>query len=124
VEGLLGLITDRRLQGLFGIKAGTRWREVGLFGKVRPGLVNFQNKLYVVCVTAPCLPLTSSQTELALDLGAAIEFYPSRRLALRFDVGDLWIGGTGNDVLRTDDVRITLDLGHNLQVNAGVGIRF
>ena len=62
--------------------------------------MNFQNKLYVVCVTAPCPPLASSQTELALDLGAAIEFYPSHRLVLRFDVGDLWIGGTGNDILR------------------------
>ena len=118
------MTTDRRVQALFGMKAGTRWEWLGLFGKVRPGVVHFRNELHVVCVTEPCPPIASSQTELALDLGGIVELYPTPQLVIRFDVGDLWIRGTGNDVPGSGNVKFTRDLGHNFQVSSGLSIRF
>jgi hypothetical protein len=118
------MLSDRRIQAFFGVKAGTRWEDFGLFVKARPGLVNFHNELEVVCVTYPCPPLSSSQTELAFDLGGAIELYLSRGIALRVDVGDLWIRGTGNDILNDDLFTATGELGHNFQWTTGVSFRF
>src|SRR5712692_9524671 len=51
-----------KAQALFGIKAGTRGRRVGLFGKIRPGLVNFSNfnRAIEPCFQAHCPPLPAS----------------------------------------------------------------
>ena len=106
------------LQGLFGAKAGWRGERVGVFGKARPGFLRYEEPL--VCVTAPCPNRTV--TQFALDLGGVLEFYPSRHLVTRFDVGDTLIRGerlTGALPLITKDV-----FRHNLQMSAGVGFRF
>lgn len=113
------VFTDRRIQGLFGVKAGVRYERVGFFGKLRPGFMSFHNQVEVVCITQPCPPLSSAQTEFVLDAGGVIEFYPARRWMVRFDLGDTWVRGTGND-----GVRFARELGHNFQVNAGIGMRF
>ena len=106
------------LQGLFGAKAGWRGERVGVFGKARPGFLRYEEP--VVCVTAPCP--NPVLTEFALDLGGVLEFYPSRNLVTRFDVGDTLLRGeriTGTFPLVRKDV-----FRHNLQVSAGVGFRF
>lgn len=106
------------LQGLFGAKAGWRGERVGVFGKARPGFFRYEEPL--VCVTTPCPNRTV--TQFALDLGGVLEFYPSRNLVTRFDVGDTLIRGervTGIFPNARKDV-----FRHNLQVTAGVGFRF
>ena len=52
-------------------------------------------------------------TEFALDYGGVLELYPSRHVALRFDVGDT--------VIRFGNLGFT---SHNLQITPGVAFRF
>lgn len=40
-------LTDRRIQGLFGVKVGVRYERVGFFGKLRPGFLNFHNRVAI-----------------------------------------------------------------------------
>jgi hypothetical protein len=112
--------SDRRIEGLFGVKAaGYRSDRLGLFAKVRPGFIHFRSVMWVVCINPPCNPPRDSRTEAAFDLGAVVEVYPSRGVAIRFDLGDTYIRGNGGKFfLQTDR------LGHNLQLNGGIGFRF
>ena len=96
-------------QGLFGIKAGTRIKKVGIFAKVRPG---FQTSLAY-----------NDKTRLALDVGAVAEFYPNRHLVLRFDAGDVIIP-FGDAVGGRRLFPQRLDTTHNFQYSLGVGVRF
>ena len=70
------------IEGLFGAKLGHRWHSWGLFGKVRPGFIYYEN-------AAPRLGLsdTRSLTRFASDFGIIAEVYASRHSTLRFDVG-------------------------------------
>jgi hypothetical protein len=61
--------------------------------------------------------LAGGRTAFALDLGGVVEFYPSRRVVMRFDLGDTVVNFRGNFAGRS----LTT---HNLQFNAGVGYRF
>jgi hypothetical protein len=106
------------VQGLFGVKAGWRGDKVGVFGKARPGFFHYEEP--VVCITSPCNNPTF--TKFALDLGGVLEFYPSRSLVTRFDLGDVMIRQqriTGSFPPAAKDV-----FHHNLQFSAGVGFRF
>lgn len=123
----------RITQGLFGIKTGIRKDKIGIFGKARPGFVSSggavrtefpggngpdpNNRFGLKKVRA---------TQLTLDVGGVLEFYPSRRTIIRFDVGDT--------ITRYPDVQfICFPAGilcpedvykHRLQISAGVGFRF
>ncbi len=122
-----------KTQALFGIKAGTRSRRVGLFGKIRPGFVNFSNFMRqpepCICSNPP--PLEFSETDLALDVGGVVEFYTSRRTFIRVDVGDtivhsnsgktIWSPALQDGVVGIKSaIRST---SHNLQLNVGMGFR-
>lgn len=98
-------------QGLFGIKAGTRIKRVGVFAKVRPG---FQTNFYVN---------EREQARFALDVGGVVEFYPNRHVVLRFDAGDLIIP-FGNDVVGDGFFAQRLGTTHNFQSSLGVAVRF
>jgi hypothetical protein len=122
----------RKLQGLFGLKAGSRSDKVGVFGKVRPGFVRFESAL-----DCPLGDVSRCGrfgiTDFAIDLGGVIELYPTSRTIVRFDLGDTVIfnrkrefitvvpepGGAGG---------VTVPLGgnttHNIQFSVGFGIRF
>jgi hypothetical protein len=87
-------------QALFGARIGHRFGGIGVFAKLRPGLVRFDPNLYV-----PKLG-----TRPALDASGTIEFYSRRHLASRVDFGDtiVWYGsdivippisGIGGDVI-------------------------
>jgi hypothetical protein len=95
---------SRRTQGLFGVKTGIRSDGVGIFGKIRPGFIHFGDG-----APGP----SSGATEFALDLGGVFEVYPSRPVALRFDLGDT--------IIRFGGLGFT---SHNLQFTAGVALRF
>lgn len=127
----------RRIQALFGLKTGLRFDKAGIFGKIRPGLIH-TNQLQVQNYPCsfggfgtvelplpPCVYAREGRSSFALDLGAVVEFYPSRRTVVRFDIGDTIIrnrvssfGGIGGALAA---VRFTT---HNFQFNAGVGFRF
>jgi hypothetical protein len=97
-------LDSQRTQGLFGVKYGMRSEKAGIFGKLRPGFIRFG---------AGSSPVGQSATEFALDFGGVFELYPSRHVALRFDVGDT--------VIRFGNLGLT---SHNLQITPGVAFRF
>jgi Outer membrane protein beta-barrel domain len=113
----------RRFQGQFGVKSGLRFDRFGVFGKVRPGFINTKYNVLLLCaqpvcltngvctqIFLPCSTVTIADTGFSLDVGGVLEFYPSKRITMRFDVGDT----IGNHPFAT----------HNLQLSAGVGFRF
>ena len=135
----------------FGVKAGKRFKKVGVFGKVRPGFVTFTETSEFTGFQAELVPDPIRRGQLVLvdvpqfrigkatyfstDIGGVVEFYPSRRIVTRFDVGDTIIryGEYGVSAavvcplccpcvpqlfLRPPETK------HNLQFSAGVGIRF
>ena len=125
----------QKTQGLFGVKVGVRREKFGVFGKVRPGFVHFshleESLDFIFCRPPLCTPFFPpvSETDYALDVGGVVEFYPSRRIALRFDVGDTIIKpNSGRQVtLPVEDfpiVQIVRSITHNLQISAGIGFRF
>jgi len=76
-----------------GLKAGFRTRRFGYFAKFRPGIVRFAKTLEEEDITPTAISLRIDKfTNLAFDTGGVIEFYPSRHLVLRVDMGDdiLW----------------------------------
>jgi hypothetical protein len=81
---------------LVGLKSGFRWNRFGAFGKGRAGLWHI------------------ARNHFAIDLGGVLEFYPSRRTAVRIDVGDaILFYGPG-----------PLGTVHNFQPGLGVSYRF
>lgn len=87
--------------GFFGAKAGKRWERFGLFGKVRPGFLTFDNAVRGETLLFTPAPgglgsietvlsfRTGRLTQRALDLGGVAEYYPARHWALRWDFGDM-----------------------------------
>lgn len=71
-------------QVMMGARAGRRFGMIGLYGKVRPGFMQFDTNAYV-----PRLG-----TQAALDAGGILEFYSRRHVAMRVDFGDtvVWYG--------------------------------
>ena len=98
-------------QGLFGIKAGTRIKRVGIFAKVRPG---FQTNFVVN---------DREQARFALDVGGVAELYPNRHVVLRFDAGDVIIP-FGSKIVGEGLFAQRLGTSHNFQYSLGVTVRF
>jgi len=121
-----GFNNVRRFQGQFGIKSGLRFDRFGVYGKVRPGFVNTKYEVPVFCIQGPCPPIIDKDTGFSMDLGGVVEFYPSKLVTVRFDVGDTIINRrelpyyfAGLFGLPTSNFAT-----HNLQLGAGVGFRF
>ena len=124
--------SGRLLQGQFGLKAGKRFGKFGIFAKARPGLVSFSKALAQVgTITindANGQPVTfpifgeKRRTHFSMDLGGVLEFYPSRRILTRIDVGDTIIH-YGSDSFFPFSQATSRNT-HNLQISAGIGFRF
>ena len=140
----------RTVQALFGVKAGKRFERFGIYGKARPGFVRFSRAVtgyervpFPPSFIAPeqfpggefPLPRFGARTEFATDIGGVVEFYPSRRIVTRFDIGDTIIrygartrafqvyeGTPLRSVVR--EFRQDAITTHNFQFSAGVGFRF
>jgi hypothetical protein len=122
-------------QGQFGLKAGKRFGKFGLFAKVRPGFASFSKTVVQIGTTTlvdpngqtVTIPVFGSRrkTHFSMDVGGVLEFYPSRRVLTRIDVGDTIIN---YDAASGFPVGLTLQTDgrttHNLQVSAGIGFRF
>lgn len=112
------------LQGLFGLKGGIRRNHFGFFGKVRPGFHSYSQALSGISGSGT-LSFDRS-TNLVLDLGGIVEFYPHEHGTIRFEAGDTHI------YFGTRDVHLdgTLEpfgggkLRHTIQFNVGYGWRF
>lgn len=126
----------RAAQGLFGVKIGKRYKRFGIFAKARPGVMSFTRGKYdfVPNNDGSSFPFdfrTERATHLAFDVGGVLEFYPSKRIVTRFDIGDTIIRyGDTNAPLITGppfvvtQVRVPGETRHNFQFNAGVGFSF
>src|ERR1041384_2742564 len=126
----------RALQGQFGIKIGKRFKKFGVFAKARPGFFSVGDVFFY----EPGASLDTGfgfsipnariarRTHLTADVGAALEFYPSRRTIVRFDAGDTMIRyGKSFVPIDFDPAHLTIapaELKHNLQLTAGVAFRF
>lgn len=136
-EGIGAGVTGRLLQGQFGVKAGKRFKRFGFFGKARPGFVSFDRSRNLVGTTPFIFSgrtfflgvfETGRRTFLSNDLGGVLEFYPSRRWALRFDVGDTVIHYGERSVptvfLNPSFITAPPETNHNLQFTSGFSFRF
>jgi hypothetical protein len=71
-----------------GVKGGWRWRRFGIFGKLRPGFASYSGAIRRVSFR-PLLHFGfGTLTEPALDAGAVVEVYASKRFLLRYDLSD------------------------------------
>jgi len=135
-----GMPGGRIFQGQFGVKAGKRFGRFGVFGKARPGFVGFTqvSKLISTYTTPPAGPLNQVFTlgkfgvgkdvYFSMDLGGVVEYYPARRVFVRFDLGDTIIRystyrESGASLSRAIIERPP-ETEHNVQFSAGVGFRF
>src|SRR5262245_8909969 len=124
-----GFNSLRRFQGQFGVKSGLRFDRIGVFGKVGPGFMDIKSR-FLTCLPCPpgsacpafCIPFefSDADTRLSLDVGGVVEFYPARRITVRFDVGDTIVNRREPLIFFPSGSFAT----HNLQLGAGVGIRF
>ncbi|HWS86105.1 MAG TPA: outer membrane beta-barrel protein [Pyrinomonadaceae bacterium] len=128
----------RKLQGLFGIKAGKRGESLGVFAKARPGFVHFtagELQGNVGCI--PLIPTPPGcfgvdklgRTDFAFDLGGVVEMYPTERSILRLDLGDTVLRSREHQVpVLTQPtpvlVQVPARTTHNFQGSVGFGIRF
>ncbi|MGC2695308.1 MAG: hypothetical protein WA738_05900 [Candidatus Angelobacter sp.] len=115
----------RSIEGLFGPKIGLRTKNVGIFAKVRPGVISFSNTIQGVTIN-PTPPFSFSiqmgrLTEPALDLGTVVEFYPARHWAWRTDIGDTMVFYRGSSFL---GIRVPGTTKSNFQFNTGLQYRF
>ena len=123
----------RALQGQFGVKLGKRLRKVGIFAKARPGFLSIGDVFFYqpgarldtgFGFTIPNARI-ARRTHLTADLGAVLEFYPTRRTIVRFDAGDTMVWyGKSFEPINFDSAHLTTAPGilkHNFQLSAGVG---
>jgi hypothetical protein len=136
-DGVAAGATGRVLQGQFGVKAGKRFQRFGVFGKVRPGFVSFsrsQNLVGTRQLTFAGFPFVQGDFEFARrtffanDLGGVLEFYPTRRWALRFDLGDtlIYYGERSVPTFQLHPTFVTApsERRHNFQFSSGFSFRF
>jgi hypothetical protein len=134
----------RAFQAQFGVKVGKRFKRFGLFAKARPGFVSFggTEKLTQSFITESGFSVPDivfgleRKTHLSLDVGGVLEFYPSRHVVTRFDIGDTIIRYRERNDFGTTDVIVPPGISilpivkdppqtkHNFQFTAGVGYRF
>lgn len=130
----------RKVQGLFGAKAGKRFEKAGIFAKARPGFVRFSRGDYQGRPTALCPAVFPppigcfqpvAKTNFAIDVGGVVELYPSNNTIIRFDAGDTIIRFGDRRVAASSTTLSTLvvvpvasETKHNLQVGVGFGFRF
>lgn len=127
---------------LGGVKIGKRYEKWGFFAKARPGFVRFSQGSFDILPggNSPSFPFVfevKPLTSFATDVGAVLEFYPTRHIVTRFDAGDTIIkiqDQTRND-LRFDPATNTYTLvpnaftlpgrtTHKFQFSASVGFRW
>jgi hypothetical protein len=128
-------------QGLAGVKVGKRFEHWGVFAKARPGVISFSQGAFDAFPPPDGFPFSPIEikpkrlTAFAMDVGGVVEFYPSKRIVTRFDLGDTIIHFNRrtmntvsfNDVTNTitpTTIPIPARTSHNFQFMTSVGFRF
>lgn len=126
-------------QGLAGVKVGKRFEKWGIFAKARPGAISFSRGVFDVIVPPPGSQFLDFRfrrlTTFAMDVGGVVEFYPTKRIVTRFDLGDTIIhfnrrtvNTVSFDPVTTNFSPATFTLpsrtSHNFQFMTSVGFRF
>ena len=114
-------------QGLLGVRAGLQYKRIGVFAKLRPGVVNFPSLRGPrgPCSLLPCEGSRRGGNRFAVDAGAVVEFYPAEKIILRMDIGDTMIRFSDDHFFKSSTmVRINDGFSHNLQWGASIGYRF
>ena len=127
-------------EGLAGVKVGKRFEKWGVFAKARPGVISFSQGTFDIRppVGLPFIPIQFELSRLstfALDAGGVVEFYPSKRIVTRFDVGDTIVHFNRRnmdtvvfDPLTNIFTPVTIPIpartSHNFQFMTSVGFRF
>ena len=133
-------ISGNITEGLAGVKVGKRFEKWGVFAKARPGVISFSQATFHIIppVGLPFVPAQlefSRLTTFAMDVGGVVEFYPTKRIVTRFDVGDTIIHYKRRniDTILLDPVTNSFTVGtfpepartsHNFQFVTSVGFRF
>ena len=126
-------------QGLAGVKVGKRFEKWGIFAKARPGAISFSQGAFDVIPSPAGSPFFDFRfkrlTSFAIDVGGVVEFYPTKRIVTRFDVGDTIIHfnrRTFNtvaldpvtNILSPSTFTLPSRTSHNFQFMTSVGFRF
>ncbi len=120
-------------QGQFGAKVGKRFDKFGFFAKARPGFVNFSQVLTqtgTTTITFGGQTFTFPVFEIkrrnffSLDVGGVVEFYPSRRVLVRFDVGDTMVHKGEFPEPATGLIPQSRGIEHKFQFSSGIAYRF
>lgn len=98
-----------------GIRSGMEFYSVGIFGKARAGVIHFGGRQFH--------PRMETLTHPAVDIGLIFEYFHSRHLFMRMDIGDCIIPFGGVSYLRGNGPT-NLQTTHNLQLDFGIGVRF
>ena len=136
-DGDLSAPSGEIFQSQFGVKAGKRFSNFGIFGKARPGFVTFFDASRMTGTTTIVfnnqqfehgLFTAGKETDFSMDLGGVVEFYPSRRIVTRVDFGDTIIryGEYRREsfVVSIPFLSRPKETKHNFQFSVGVGFRF
>ena len=116
----------QKVQVLAGPKIGYRSKKFGVFGKVRPGIITFAGYpvIQFLEVSAPGSAFFGQGRQRAtffnVDVGGVVEYYPSRKSVIRFDIGDTIVRYKGQEPKYANPSFTR----HNLQMNVGFGFRF
>jgi len=103
-------------QVLFGALAGRTFDNLGVFAKARAGFIHFGGDFFTLRL--------NDRTHPTIDLGGVLEYYPSKHIVLRMDVGDSIIMYGRSTYLGAGPTVTTLGTLHNLGAAFGIGIRF
>jgi hypothetical protein len=116
----------RAMQGLAGVKLGRRLGHVGLFAKIRAGVVSHSAAIRTFRTTTHRTQETSRSTFPALDIGGVVEVDTSSRTFLRFEGGSVASFFRSRTTITNGETN-TLDAApaaDGLQMSVGVGWRF
>ena len=115
-------------QGLIGAKAGWRYKRIGVFAKLRPGVVNFptlREARRICFLLQPCEGSRRTGNRPAIDAGAVVELYPTEEIIVRIDIGDTMIRFSDDSFFKSSTrMKINNGFSHNLQWGVGLGFRF
>jgi hypothetical protein len=101
-------------EALFGVKAGLHADKFGIFGKIKPGLIHLTDRQNMQNLK------DQSRFRFALEIGGALEFYLSRSIAFRIDMGETLINFGGYKQIGNFPPQDT----HNQGFQAGAGFVF
>jgi Outer membrane protein beta-barrel domain len=125
--------SQSRTQGLLGVKyTFLRGDKFGIGGKLRPGFMRFngsgQGGIDAFLPNGqlsgnPISQIAGGYTSFAMDIGGVLEYYPSQKTIVRFDLGDTIIRLKG--IFASNDGGVQNGrYSNNLQLNVGFGFRF